>query len=273
MLASITAYFKTQMLKIILNLKSFFLFIPILLLTTIQTFTSINDSVNLISALQEQLPFLTPTQPFINFDVGLSDTDKKLLQEIRFNNQGSYYAFDNFYEIVPEVTRLLKSLGNSEHISSRTAKIIYDIVIQVLSTLNHCAAWVSIRCFTKQDTYIMPRWHTDHEVPMIYQIGFKYKLTCTLKGPGTIFCNASEALRKQFNEIRNPSFLTDPITRVALYHLLKTSIIQTAQPYQATLFLIGDHAAIHSEPNIDEDRLYLGILPGTKEQIKKMFGN
>jgi hypothetical protein len=261
------------MLTFIFNLNFFLFFMPALLLTAPQTFLSNDDTVHLSSTLQEQLPFLTPTQPFINFNLGLSDADKKLLQEIKFNNQGSYYSFGNFYEIVPEVTALLKSLGNSEHVSKRTAKIIYDIVIQVLSTLNHEAAWVSVRCFTKQDTYIMPRWHTDNEAEMVYKIGLKYKLTCTLKGPGTIFCNASEELKKQFNAIRNPSFITDPVTRVKLYDLLKSSIIQTADPYQATLFLIGDHAAIHSEPNINQDRLYLGILPGTKEQIKEMFGN
>lgn len=228
------------------------------------------DFVNLTPHLQKQLPNLHPTMPFVHFDLGLSDEHKKILQKLILNKQGSYNTFGNFDEMISQVTAFLKSLGNTNTTASTVAQIIHDIVMQVLCTLNSESAWVAIRCFKKQDTFKIPRWHTDGQNPMVYAIGCSCKIVCTLKGPSTRFCNVPETVRNEFDLIASTSDINNPVTRQKLCNLLSSSIVETAQPYQATMFLMGDYAAIHSEPDIVQDRLYLGICPGTKDQIAQM---
>lgn len=77
--------------------------------------------------------------------------------------------------------------------------------------------------------------------------------------------NAFETLQRQGTEQNN-------YNRQAIATLLGKSkkLISIAYPHQGVVFIVGsDHAAVHSEPPIKEERLFLSVLPGTKEQIKE----
>ena len=66
-----------------------------------------------------------------------------------------------------------------------------------------------------------------------------------------------------------PEFVKSEI-RKELATLVTKNYIFTPPPYHGALFFMNEYAAIHSEPDINEDRIYVGIVPGTKEQIKKL---
>jgi hypothetical protein len=221
--------------------------------------------------LKTQLHLLNPDKSFVHFNVGLSEADKNILQQLKINEQSFYNNFGKFDQLIPEITMFLKSVGNSDHIASAIAHMIQSIVMQALLAVEKPSAWIAVRCFKKQDTFKIPRWHTDGQHPIIYKIGIKYKITCTLKGPGTLFCAVSDDLKQKFYEIQNNTLFTQQDVRNKLADLLKILSIQTSKPHEGTIFLISDYAAIHSEPDIDQDRLYVGIMPGTQEQIKQMM--
>ena len=117
------------------------------------------------------------------------------------------------------------------------------------------------------DFFNTPRWHTDGYYYAPFN-GQQYKIACALKGPSTLFCQAPTDIREKFNELQ-----AKQSSRVMIAELLKDQPILQASTTQAMLFVVGDFqsAAIHSEPPIDQARLFISILPGTHEQIQELY--
>ena len=96
-------------------------------------------------------------------------------------------------------------------------------------------------------------------------------------------------LRSQFLQIQNQTF-TDQAgsiianlshaqrqqrvyaTRLATAALFEDESIEQLKDGQAGIFIVGDQlqAAIHSEPAIYENRLFISVVPATQEQINQL---
>ena len=72
-------------------------------------------------------------------------------------------------------------------------------------------------------------------------------------------------MRKQFRELQEQD------ARAKLAELLDPAKAVTASSGQGTIFIVGaDFAAVHSEPPIKEQRLFISIVPGSQTDIEEL---
>jgi hypothetical protein len=116
---------------------------------------------------------------------------------------------------------------------------------------------------------------------------FITKFVTVLKGPGTLFKKTTPKQREKYNKIKEIEFkirkerpgnlnnVTDIEYRKSLSDKVKDIGVDfQVDKYQAAIF-IGYHAekqkeicGIHSEPSIIEPRMFLSIVPATKEDLE-----
>jgi hypothetical protein len=128
-----------------------------------------------------------------------------------------------------------------------------------------------LRSFTPTSEYDVPRWHQDGYYYAPYE-GNPYKFAITLKGPATLFYKLPPHLKENFLTLTREGMEKNGYNRQALATLLKPfkEAAFIPQPYQGAVFIVGsEYAAVHSEPPIHEERLFLSVLPGSKAQIKE----
>ena len=100
----------------------------------------------------------------------------------------------------------------------------------------------------------------------------QYKVAITLKGSGTLFCNIPKEERKNFTEAVFQEYSHSLKGREELAKLLNQYKDYESGLYKGAAFVVGDphNSAVHSEPQINSERIFVSILPGTKEQIKEL---
>ncbi|MBV8661089.1 MAG: hypothetical protein JO129_03015 [Candidatus Dependentiae bacterium] len=234
--------------------------------------------------LQQKNASLSQKQPFACFDLNISQEELQVLQSLIINETENcckphvlnYYG--NLAQFQLKVVDYLQLLGNSKEDSLIAAEIIHKIVSDCLSALDLPEAWIAIRAFEPNDLYDIVRWHIDSE--RLYKInsGFLLKVVCTLKGDSTLLCNVPKNARDEFLKIQTKKY-SDPkgqqgyLKRKDIADLLQIYEVESAEPGQGAIFIIGSETigAIHSEPAIDKDRIFMSIVPGTHEQIQELY--
>ena len=238
-----------------------------------QTFSS-----KCMADLKEKIGQLNAEKPFFNFTLGLSEEEKTTLRQISIDGTKEYNNFDNLDQFESKTTAFLQSLGNSEELSLRASKIIKKVVNDIKAAFNVDAAWVAIRSFTETTEFDEPRLHTDGYYYLPFE-GSQYKVAIALKGAGTLFYELPEDFRNIFKEIQNKQTLdNEKENRAKFVKLLEEYSTQTqcftypGETCSGVVFLVGnsDFAAVHSEPPIHSQRLFLSILPGSKKQIQEL---
>jgi hypothetical protein len=156
------------------------------------------------------------------------------------------------------------------------AAIIYRLASGVQTGFRKDASWVTVRISLPTSAFDIPRWHPDGGY---FRTEVKtYKLVATLRGDQTLFGKVAdqEAYRQleeaeRENRTRNqddPDALEaeDMRIRKELAHIIEP--INAPHTGEATVYLVGDEdAVIHSEPPIREPRIFVSVLPGSREQI------
>jgi hypothetical protein len=108
-----------------------------------------------------------------------------------------------------------------------------------------------------------------HELSSLKSRGIIW--TC-FRGLDTLFHTLPSELREPFETLLKAGTGENNYNRQALADFLgkypQGNV--TAEPLQGAVFIVGsERAAIHSEPPINEERLFLSVLPGTPDQIKQ----
>lgn len=230
--------------------------------------------------LKSRLEKIDKDNPFLDFTLGLSEEEKKTITKIKINSEGikPYDNFGNLNKLTSEVSVFLESLGNSKELSSSATNIIERIVHDVKTAFDTETVWITIRLFTKSTLFDMPRWHTDGYYYSPFE-GNQYKVALTLKGPGTLFLKLPSEVRKLFMETQyemtpeNSDEMRKKLIRLLEKYSIDKSLIHQGKAYSGTVFIVGnsDNAAIHSEPPINSERLFVSILPGSKKQIQELY--
>lgn len=205
---------------------------------------------------------------------------------IKESNYFDYYGnlesldFKDFFSKVGE-----NNLKNIKIIE----KIIKKITNKVLVSFDMDHFWISIRPSVPNNKFDIPRWH--HDGAYFSNIDNQAKFGFVLKGPGTLFIKKSKKViesynkihdkfRKELNEIvdiklRNDLEFQRKINekyRPIFAKELSKYKIRQVKNNQGVIFWGGkdiNSKALHSEPKIDQHRLFISILPGTKEMIKE----
>lgn len=111
-------------------------------------------------------------------------------------------------------------------------------------------------------TYDLPRWHMDGNYYQPYNFNLP-KFAATLKGDATFFYPPTEVERK---DVIN--YAQDDERGLLASHLNQKRIAIAEYGF-GCFFRVGDplHAAVHSEPPIQQERLFLSMVCGSAEQI------
>lgn len=206
---------------------------------------------------------LTPEKSFINFDLELTQDEKQSLESLLIDSASHYENYGDLEILPTEVSSFLNSLAESNSSISKTiAGLVQKLVQKIIAFTGQESVWVTMRAYLPVTNFKEPRWHADtYYYP---PTGEQYKVAITLKGASTLFYAVSAQEREELEPIRND--------KEALRKKIDNSKVVRARPYQGSIFIVGpSYAPIHSEPNIDHKRLFLSMIPGSKQQIKKLY--
>lgn len=223
----------------------------------------INPECEVVADLQEKIESLDENKNFAFVNL-LSDDDVQLLNQFKIESSNTYDRFGNLQLLQEELPDFLRSIGkNDEQLIQKITKIIFEVASYVSQASHKESAWVSVRAFTPNHDFDIPRWHWDGYYYAPYS-GFVFKFATVLKGNPTLFCQLPKDLREIF-ELHSEE-------RKFLSQLLEGENIETAKPGQGSFFIVGDNdkAAVHSEPKMDCERLFFSVLPGNKDEIDEL---
>jgi hypothetical protein len=186
--------------------------------------------------------------------------------------------FKNFFSKIGE-----NNLKNTKIIE----KIIKKVTNKVLSSFDMDHFWITIRASVPNNYFDIPRWH--HDGCYFSNINNQAKFAFVLKGPGTLFIKKSKKVIESYNKIQD-KFIKEKNEIVDIK--LRTTLefqrninekyrpifakelskykIRQVKNNQGVIFWGGkdiNSKALHSEPKIDQLRLFISILPGSKEMI------
>ena len=248
-----------------------------------------NDVACQQSELQQKYSELSKAQPFALFDLNLSQEEINILESLTIHEPINdkpmvLNCYGNLDQFECKVSEFLQSFGNSLEDSKIAAKIIYKIAKNCCQSMGVDEAWIAIRAFKKNNLYDIARWHIDSErlyTPRPDHI--LYKIACALKGDSTLFCNVSNDMRSQYLAMRSKSYVDKKKSREQAASAIRMNIaeflqdldVEFANAGQAAIFIMGDEktGAIHSEPVMDKDRIFMSIIPGNHQQIQELYHN
>lgn len=214
-------------------------------------------------------------QPFAFFDLYMSEEEKQQLQSLDLsfpkNNVKPYDNYGDLSNLELEVENFLYDLCLQKDQAKSLANLIEKISNRIISEFCAESCWIALRPMPSNPLYVIPRWHTDGYMFAPYS-GVQYKVAMVFRGAGTLFCNPSEDLKKKFHAIQDDDIDSFDENRIKLANLLTHVHKQSPTSSHGAIFKVGDteSAAIHSEPNVLEPRLFFSIVPGTKKQIREM---
>ncbi len=232
---------------------------------------------------------------FKTFPIKFTKTELDSLTKLSItkNDYFDYYGnlnsldFKNFFSKNGE-----NELKNIKVIEKIIKKITNKVLHGFGSGMDHF--WMSVRVTTPNNSFDIPRWHYDGTY--FANIKEQAKYAMVLKGPGTLFIKKSKKVIESYNKIQDKS-------RKELLELYKKLIdpndfktqfenqvkndekyrpiyakemskykIKQVKNNQGVIFWGGQNdntSALHSEPKIDQPRLFISILPGTKSMIEE----
>ena len=229
------------------------------------------------------------------FDINYNEKEKKIINKIdvQFNGTFSFYGKFNKDKLIEDnryfkgnILEFLKIFCNiNDDNIIKLKKIIYKIIETVVNGYNKKYIWFEIRTSLPNKNFKIPRWHFD---------GYKNqsKFVTVLKGPGTLIIkdtdiksrnNYFDIQKKLWNEISEEEIkkkTTDELLRIndnhrkILANKLKPDIDQPNNN-QGLIFLtdIGNNnkiVGIHSEPDVNDKRVFISIMCGTKNFIMNL---
>lgn len=216
-------------------------------------------------------------QRMISIDLQLSPEEKKVLQDLKIGIEGVMGNFLYWGSVDNEALPLnLKSyvgtIGENNDITADViSKLIVRIAKHVTKYFDTKFAWIETKTFLANDTFVIPRWHIDDK---FFKPHTAHKLVWAVKGSQTRFGvteNLTEFSRFTALEIQ-AGHGTDENIRIRkeldqIVNEIKIPEKEAAMLYRSA----GENPVVHSEPHMSENRLFLGIVPGTKGEINEWY--
>lgn len=222
-------------------------------------------------AMRKQISTLGPGTSFAYVDLQLTDSELERIDKLKFDNIApkkgkEYNRFGDLSLLSEELPIFLREIGNDdEEVIQTVTEIIARAVDDVTKASNKNSAWVAVRAFLPDHEYDIPRWHMDGPFYGPYpNPELVYKFAAVLKGRPTLLYNIPDDMRNIFNENWD-----DRIFRSQLLDLNKA---ESPKKGEGVFFIVGndDLGAVHSEPIMDEERLFFSILIGDESEINEL---
>ncbi len=219
---------------------------------------------NVQSALKEQR--------IVSIDLELTPDEKEILSAFNIGIEGSagnflYWGNVNNPELLSNLKIYLSTLGEN---SGRAADLISNLMIRIVRHVGEYFdtefAWIETKTFLANDTFTTPRWHTDNK---FFKPHTAYKLVWAAKGSQTRF-GISEN-NQEFNRLTVLEIQAGHgnAQNIQVRKNIDQIVTEIKMPQDnATLYRSGgEDPVVHSEPNMHQNRLFLAIVPGAKEDV------
>jgi hypothetical protein len=240
---------------------------------------NIQDITMAMSALDQN------NTDFTFFDLGLSDYDIAILDQLVIDNMGFYTNYGQIYSLESEITEFIKTLslnGLNNQSAVHVSSLINNISKNILNASGYESGLVDVRGFIEglNDGYF-PNWHVDKSIEEVIDINHQLKshpcgsmFIFLLKGNTTIYHPTNPSLREQFYQLANESAYTygydynlEYIKGEGLDNIFSINNTYSAKFGQGSVHLTGKECgAIHAVP-MSQERLFIRVFPGISENI------
>lgn len=235
------------------------------------------------------------------FPIKFTQTETEAISKLSITKKDyfDYYGdlnsldFKNFFSKVGEND--LKNIKVIEKIIKKvTRKVLSGASLEPKfgSGMDHF--WMSVRVTMPNNLFDIPRWHYDGTY--FSNIDEQAKFAMVLKGPGTLFIKKSKKVMESFDKIQdklrkdllelNKNLIGSSDFKTQFENQVKTDEkyrpiyakelskykIKQLKNNQGVVFWGGKNnntRALHSEPKMDQPRIFISILPGTKAMVKE----
>jgi len=243
-----------------------------------------------------------PKKEYKVFNLGLSKNEKEIFQNfklpklsfIKIQNfdskvaQTLSYSFNGNLKDMKDLNDFLSALGNN---SSEDIKVlenkIKEIAKEVLLGFEEKYCWLNIRVTYKDPYFNTPRWHTDGKMFSSRPNNEgQASFVMAFQGLGTLLIKDTRKVIAKFNEIQEtmkPIKYSDPGWEKESMRIRK--LVNKELKNKETIQLTGNQGcvfyawpgtnkkfkqgALHSEPKKDTFRIFMKIIPGSKEEINE----
>jgi hypothetical protein len=187
------------------------------------------------------------------------------------------------------LNKFLSEIGNNNpKVVNNLEKIIIKMVKKVLQGYKTDYFWIDIRVTLPNNDFNKTRWHKDLNLFIKNSDDKTTKFATVLKGPGTLLLKPTKSINKIYRKIHDKQRLErkyksqkEQIEINKKYRTIYAKEFDTKkiiQPgnNQGVIFYTGFDVntmtgAIHSEPIMDEPRMFISITPNSKENIEELY--
>lgn len=219
-------------------------------------------SLTLQQALEKLYPFGEESFCLVEGEIGNQD----VFSQLKIEKNISIRCVGDLEHLHNQLVEALNEIGNDQtDLVEAAAKELVELTYRVLEAEGYQNGIVMFRAFTPNQLFKIPRWHMDGNFFKPYGQN-PPKFVITLKGPGTLFQPSNCQRDYLLNDLKQPE---QDRQKVAL-RFSKEATIQT-KTFEGAFFVVGnDHAAVHSEPSINEQRIFMSVMGATDEQVIEM---
>ncbi|MCE5315905.1 MAG: hypothetical protein LLG04_00900 [Parachlamydia sp.] len=219
-----------------------------------------------VDSMMSQIDHLRhhPEESFASVDLRFSQHEMRMIDQLKVETTEQYNRFGNLQQLKDELPQFLRSIGNDDiEVIQVISNLIARISDYTVKASGKETAWVAVRAFTPSSVFDIPRWHRDGHFFSAHS-GFAYKFAATLKGNATLFYRLPPDLQEAFAAYEDD--------RTALAQLLSVEASETAPKGYGAFFIVGepDTAAVHSEPKMDQSRLFFSVMVGSEAEIQEL---
>ena len=212
------------------------------------------------------------------FNIKYTKEEQDAIDTLNLNTDKIYeYIHFSTFNNLDNLENFIGEIGsNSKDKIIIILNLIKKIIKIVMKGYNKKDYFLIIKTFPPMNDFDIPRWHCDGR-----QKGFESrddisKFAIVFKGPGTLFIKTTPEERKSFIEIEK-GWENSIDYRKKMEEEIKGSRIQL-EKNQGAIFMARTNedqlnCGIHSEPPLNETRLFLSILPGSKKEITDTMEN
>ncbi|KAH6847619.1 hypothetical protein B0I37DRAFT_375484 [Chaetomium sp. MPI-CAGE-AT-0009] len=133
--------------------------------------------------------------------------------------------------------------------------------------------WLTVRASRPTPDFDIPRWHADDdffEPARSDDARGRWKLCATLQGPGTLFAADGVRARRVLREAKERAGRGERERPHVCPGVRCVACGRTSEVVREEVG--GREGAVHSEPRIDCDRVFVNVVPGTEEELRGLMG-
>jgi hypothetical protein len=235
-------------------------------------------------AVNESMAMLSSERPYAYFELGLSDKERDLFQNLNIALAQEYVSYGIEKNFEQELIEFINKIGSfyddngivreyqtslNKDIAHAAAQCITKIILDVLRGSKQETALIKVRSFLPTHEFDMARWHIDKS-----RQASTHRFTIALKGHGTLFYDISADTKEKFFAIQGREKNMSELRKKLAALLEDETHISKPPASQGAVFMVNSKdGAVHSEPVINEIRLLLAITPHSKAAFDTMLEN